>query len=105
MSVLLINIILELEDNALLDMSAQREAVHPIHVTLDIMQLCQEWPLVTCVQQVRGVTITRCCCCCDYHHCAITNTILIFSLLYIIHILKLLHQFSDMVITKRVVIT
>ena len=57
MSVLLINIILELEGNALLDMSAQREAVHPIHVTLDIMQLCQEWPLVTCVQQVRGVTI------------------------------------------------
>lgn len=84
MSLLLINIILELEGNALLDMSAQREAVHPIHVTLDIMQLWQEWPLVTCAQQVRNVTITRCCCCCwGYRHCAITNSILIFALLYI----------------------
>ena len=38
-------------------MSVQKEAVHSIHVTLDITQLYQEWLHVTCVLQVGCVVI------------------------------------------------
>lgn len=38
-------------------MSVQKEAVHSMHVTLDITQLYQEWLHVTCVLQVGCVVI------------------------------------------------
>ena len=38
-------------------MSVQKEAVHSMHVTLDITQLYPEWPHVTCVLQV-GCVVT-----------------------------------------------